>query len=163
LWAFRIGLLASFVIHVWTTVLLVLENRRARGVSYAVTRRQTATWASRTMIWGGLALGAFVVYHLLHFTTGHVHHGQFERYGHADVYSRVVASFQEPGIVIAYLAAMVFLFFHLVHGIQSLFETLGVTHPGVLACARRGGPVLALVIVLGFASVPIAVWAGIIR
>jgi succinate dehydrogenase / fumarate reductase cytochrome b subunit len=115
------------------------------------------------MIWGGLAVGAFVVYHLLHLTTGQAHPWLIAQYGHENVYGRVVASFQRPGIAIAYLAALFFLFFHLTHGIQSLFETLGVTHPGALTFVRRAGPLFALLIVLGFASVPLAVWAGIIK
>jgi succinate dehydrogenase / fumarate reductase cytochrome b subunit len=163
LWGIRLGLLAVFVIHVWTTVRLVLENRRARGVAYAVRKRQASTLASRTMIYGGIAVALFVVYHLLHLTTGHAHPALMERHGHEDVYARVVSSFQVPAITLIYLGALSFLFLHLTHGIQSVFETLGVTHPGTLAFVRRGSVVFALILILGFASVPLGVWAGLIR
>jgi succinate dehydrogenase / fumarate reductase cytochrome b subunit len=163
LWIFRIGLLVAAVLHAITTVKLTLENRAARGERYAVKKNQASTLASRTMIWGGLLLLAFIVYHLLHFTVGAVHPGQFARYGAHDVYSRVVESFQNPVISLVYLAGLVFLFVHLVHGIRSVPETLGLTHPRYLQWARQGGPVVALIIAGGFASVPLAVWFGILK
>lgn len=163
LWAFRIGILAAAVLHVVTTIKLTLENRAARGERYAVKKNQASTLASRTMIWGGLFLLAFIVYHLLHFTLGVAHPEQVARYGIHDVYSRVVESFRNPAITIAYLLAMMFLFIHLVHGLRSIPETLGLEHPRWLALARRGGPILAFIIAGGFASVPLAVWSGILK
>ena len=160
LWALRLVLLTAAVLHILTTIKLTLDNRAAKGSRYAVTRRRSATLASRTMIYGGLLLAAFIVYHILHFTTGSVHRGLFE---HGMVYDNVVRSFRNPLIVGAYLLAQAFLFLHLTHGIASLAETLGVRHPRYLALFRRGGPILALVFLVGFTSVPVAVLLGVIR
>jgi len=163
LWTIRLALLLAAVLHVWTTIRLTLANRRARQVSYAMKKSQAATLSSRTMIWGGLLLFAFIVLHILHFTTGQVLPSQMERFGHEDVYARVVASFQNPVIALLYAAIMIVLFFHLRHGITSGLETLGVTNPRCLAMARKGGPALAALIVLGFLAVPVLLWLGVVR
>jgi succinate dehydrogenase / fumarate reductase cytochrome b subunit len=161
LWALRVVLLTAVVLHAVTVIQLYFENRAARGSTrYAVQKRQRSTLASRTMIVGGIVLAGFVVYHILHFTTGTVHAGLFE-YGR--VYDNVARSFQNPFIVGAYLVAQAFLFLHLRHGILSLAETLGVSHPRYLTLFRRGGPLIALLLVLGFSSVPLAVFFGIVH
>ena len=68
LWVVRIFLLACFGLHILTTIQLAIENRAARPERYAVTKRQQASWAGRTMVWSGLIVLCFVVFHLLHFT-----------------------------------------------------------------------------------------------
>lgn len=163
LWGIRLTLLAAAVLHVVTTIRLALENRRARTHGYAMRRHQTATWASRTMIWGGLLVLAFIVYHLLHFTTGTAHAALFRRYGAEDVYGRVVASFHNPFITAVYLGAMGVILAHLWHGAKSAPETLGLTHPRAVVWVRRGAPLFALVLVLAFVAVPVAVWLGIVE
>ncbi len=160
LWTVRLVLLVTVVLHIVTTISLTRRNREARGTGYAVTRHKRASLASRTMIWGGMLLAVFIVYHILHFTAGAVHRGFFV---HGDVYSNVVRSFQNPFIAGAYLLAMVFVFLHLQHGIASLAETLGVSHPRYVALLRKGGPALAFLIVLGFSSIPIGVLIGLIQ
>ena len=82
--------------------------------------------------------------------------------GHANVYGRVVESFQNPLIAGAYIVAMILLFFHLQHGIKSSAETLGITHPRYLTLFRRGGPIIALIIVAGLMAIPVAVWTGLV-
>jgi len=159
LWGVRLVLLAAALLHVVTTVLLALQNRAARGTPYGVKKHQAAGIASRTMIYGGLLLAAFIVYHILHFTAGSVHRSLFE---HGDVFSNVVRSFRNPFIAGAYLLAQVFLFLHLKHGIKSLAETLGVSHPRYVALFRRGGPALALLLAIAFSSVPLAVLLGLV-
>jgi succinate dehydrogenase / fumarate reductase cytochrome b subunit len=163
LWAIRLGLLVIAALHVWTTIRLTLANRRARGTAYAVKRSQAATLSSRTMIWGGLLLLAFIVLHILHFTTGHVFPSQMTQFGHEDVFSRVVVSFQNPVVALLYAAAMIVIFFHLRHGISSGVETLGVTNPRYLELFRKGGPLLAALVVLGFLAVPVLLWLGVVR
>ena len=68
LWPARIGLLAFVIIHIWTSIALTLENRAARATRYEVKEVVAASLASRTMIWTGLLVAAYVVYHLLQFT-----------------------------------------------------------------------------------------------
>ena len=159
LWAIRIGLLAIVVIHVITVIKLDLENRKARPDRYAVRRYEKANAFSRTMLWGGLAVLAYIVYHILHLTAGVAHPGLFE---HGMVYDNVIRSFQDPLIAGVYVLAGIFLYFHLYHGTVSLFQTLGVSHPRHIATLEKVGHGLAAIIVLGFVSVPIGVLLGVV-
>jgi succinate dehydrogenase / fumarate reductase cytochrome b subunit len=154
LWTIRLVLLAAVILHVWTTIQLWLENRAARPEGYSNKQSVQSTLYSRTMIYGGLALFTYLVYHILHFTVGAVHKGLLE---HGDVYGNVVRSFRVPAISVVYIVAQVFLYMHLRHGFQSLFRTLGVSHPRYVAMLERLGLVVALVITLGFIAVPLAV------
>jgi len=163
LWAFRLGLLGLIVLHVLTTLTLYFQNRAARGTSYAVKKNQASTLSSRTMVWGGVLIGAFVVYHILHLTVGTAHHDQVTQFGHHDVYSRVVYSFQHPIIALMYIAAMIVIFFHLKHAITSSAQTLGVNNPRYLSLFEKGGPVVAALLVIGFLAVPVSIWLGLVE
>jgi succinate dehydrogenase / fumarate reductase, cytochrome b subunit len=160
LWAFRLVLLAAVVLHTITILQLWSDNRAARGGKYLVTKRRAATVSSRTMIWGGLLIAAFIVFHILHFTTGTILSGNYE---HGMVYANVVKSFQNPLVAGLYLVAMVVIFFHIKHGIVSGFQTLGTSHPRYLAFVEKAGPVLAFLITAGFALTPIFVLAGLVK
>lgn len=169
LWAFRLGLLAFVVIHVVLTIQLRRENRLARPSRYAVSATVEASAASKVMLYGGIAIFLYVVYHILHLTVRSVHPelvgNTYTTGGHAhvDVYRNVVESFQSPIISGVYILAQVALFFHLQHGILSAARTLGVSHPRYVRWARNGGRALSAIIVLGFLAVPIGVLAGWIR
>ncbi len=154
LWAMRLGLLTALVLHVVTVIKLRGENRRARPQNYAVQRYQSANAFSRFMMWGGIALLAYVVYHILHLTMGVAHPDLFEPH---HVYDNVIHSFQKPLIAGVYVLATVALYFHLYHGVVSAFQTLGVSHPRHLQNVRVLGHALAVVIVVGFVSVPVGV------
>ncbi len=160
LWIIRLVLLATVVLHVITVIQLSLENNRARNVKYAVKKHQAATVSSRTMLWGGFIVAAFIVFHILHFTTGTIYSAHYE---HLKPYHNVITSFQNPIFAGLYILAMVVIFFHLNHGIKSGFETLGVTHPRYVNLVRLGGPILALLIAAGFLLVPLAVLAGWVK
>jgi succinate dehydrogenase / fumarate reductase cytochrome b subunit len=159
LWIVRLGLLAALAVHVHAAVTLTLLNRRARPKSYVKTTPQASTYASRTMIWGGAVIALFVVYHLLHFTTGDVH-PDFEP---GAVYHNVVTGFLNPWVSAFYVAAQIALGLHLYHGLWSLFQTLGWNGPRVNVFRRRMAAVLAVVICAGNVSFPIAVLAGAVR
>lgn len=156
LWMARLGLLAAATAHIFFTVSLTRQNRAARPVSYA-NKKTSSTLQSRTMIYGGLFLFFYIIYHLMHFTLGAVHKDLF--HGH-DVYRSVVDSFQQPMICVVYILAMVFLFMHLLHGVQSLFQTLGLTNPSHVKLAKQLGLIISLVICGGFTSIVIGVWMG---
>ncbi len=159
LWVARLGLLAAVVAHIVFTVQLTIQNRAARPVGYA-NKKTYSTLQSRTMIYGGFFLFFYVIYHLAHFTIGNAHPDLF--HGH-DVYSTVVDSFQVTWISIVYIVAMLFLFMHLLHGIQSLFQTLGMTNPVHVAVAKKIGLGLSIIICGGFISIPVGVWMGWIQ
>ncbi|MFN3412642.1 MAG: succinate dehydrogenase cytochrome b subunit [Thermoanaerobaculum sp.] len=159
LWTVRLILLASVVLHIVAAVHVTLQNWRSRPQKYAVTAYQEADIASRTMIWGGLVVAAFVVYHLLHLTLGTAH-GDFKP---GDVYHNVVSGFQVPLVSLFYILANIFLALHLYHGMWSWFQTLGFSHPKYNRARRVFATVYALVIAVGNISIPVSVLAGWVK
>lgn len=165
LWVARAGLLAAVLVHIFSAVRLTNLNQAARPDRYAVKKPVASTYASRTMMMGGLILLAFIVYHLAHFTFGVTNPDQFrvhDAQGRHDVYRMVVMGFQNPIVAGAYVLAMVPLALHLSHGASSLFQSLGIAHPKYDGILRGIGPFLSTVIFVGNVSMPIAVLAGIV-
>lgn len=167
LWIARIGLLAAFVLHIVTGIRLARGNRTARPVAYAVEDTRAATFASRSMLFSGLSLLVFVVYHLLHFTFGVTNPEHFARMraahqGH-DVHAMVTASFAVPWIAIVYAAFQIVLFLHLSHGVQSLAQTLGIHHGRWTPWIRSLSVVLAALIAGGNALLALSVLTGIVK
>ncbi len=160
LWAVRIVLLVAVLLHIAAAIWLTRTSRAARSVSYARREPQNATLASRTMRWGGLALALFVIYHILHFTTGTLHRAPFRE---GDVYANVVSAFRLWWVSAIYIVAMVFLGLHLYHGIWSSGKTLGVQRATGHPFRRRVATVVAVAVWIGFTSIPVAVLAGLIR
>jgi succinate dehydrogenase / fumarate reductase cytochrome b subunit len=158
LWAARVVLLGSVVLHVRAALQLHALKAAARPVAYAKKAHRAATPASRFMIWSGYALGAFIVYHLLHFTTGTLHPSYIE----GSVFHNVTSAFKSPVVAGVYLVSMGFLFMHLQHGLFSLTQSLGLSHPRYSALARRVAYVIAALVAAGLAVVPIAVLAGVV-
>ncbi len=166
LWTARLGLIVVFLLHIVTGVRLKLENRAARPLPYVRTHTLEASLASRTMVWTGLLVLAYVIYHLLHFTLGVVQPDAAAARtpsGERDVYTMVVTGFSVPAVALSYLVAVALLGFHLWHGIASFFQTMGWNHPRWTPCFRFLGKALALVIFLGFAAVPAAVLTGLLQ
>lgn len=159
LWTARLGLLAAAVTHIIFTIQLTRRNRAARPITYD-NKKTYSTLQSRTMFWGGLFMMFYIVYHLMHFTIGNAHPEMF--HGH-DVYQTVLDSFQVPAIAIVYILAMLTLFMHLLHGVQSLFQTLGMTNPVHVRAIKCAGLGLAVLICGGFISIPVGVWMGWIQ
>lgn len=163
IWIARLGLIAMFGLHIRAGIILSARNRASKGIRNAKFEPRASSLASRTMIYSGLLIVAYVLYHLAHFTWGAVH-SEFYSYvddmGRHDVYRMVVESFRQPSIVVAYVVAMVVTGLHLNHAIASAFQTLGVSHPRYTPLIRMIGPILGAALALGFMSVPLAVLAG---
>src|SRR5262245_6069628 len=159
LWIARAVLLLSVILHIWAAASLTMQARRARPVGYRQWKASESTFASRTMRWSGVIVALFVVYHLLHFTTGTLHPDFVE----GDVYHNFIRGFQSVPASAVYIVAMIVLCLHLRHGFWSLFQTLGVSHPRWMALIRTVGTLLALVILIGNLSFPIAVLMGWLR
>lgn len=159
LWTVRLVLLAAVLLHILAAVQVTLQDWRSRPRKYAVSAYQEADLASRTMIWGGLVVAAFVVYHLLHLTLGSAH----PDFRHGDVYHNVVAGFQVPLVSAFYILANLFLALHLYHGMWSWFQTLGFSHPKYNRARRVFATVYALIIALGNISIPLSVLAGWVK
>ena len=159
LWIARFTLLAAVALHVWAATVLTIENRSARPVQYRMRRTVESTYASRTMMWSGPILALFVIYHILHFTTGTVH-GSFKD---GDVYHNVVAGFRVVPVSIFYIVAMLALGLHLYHGVWSMLQTLGLSHPRWNRLRFGFSTLMTLVVVIGNISIPVAVMTGLVR
>lgn len=161
LWLERLVMLALAAIHIFFGITLTLENWQSRSTGYVRRTYQRSTIFSRTMIYSGLVILAFLVYHLFHFTFRLTHpeiSHLVDSAGRHDVYTMVVGSLQSFFVVVVYVIGLGALFFHLSHGIQSLFQTMGWNTDRTLSAIVRGGRVAAVVIGLGFVAVPLAVF-----
>jgi len=163
LWALRIAVIVAFVVHIVTSVQLALENRAARPVKYADKKSVAATFASRTMLWGGLVVVTFLLYHLAHFTWGITNPNDFalhDEKGRHDVYAMVILGFSNIYVSAFYILAQICLAFHLSHGIGSAAQTFGLTTCKAGRALRTGGLVFAVVLCLGYVSIPLSVLMG---
>jgi succinate dehydrogenase / fumarate reductase cytochrome b subunit len=161
LWSIRVVLTVAFVVHVYLAIDLSRRNRRARQVRYVRPGRVQAGVPAVTMRWGGLALALFVVFHLANFTWGWIHPGY--RFVRGAVYSNVVGNFDQWWLVLIYVAAMVALALHIYHGTWSIFQTFGANSRRFDHLIRRGAGALAVVMFVGFVSVPVGVLVGAIQ
>ncbi|EYR65260.1 succinate dehydrogenase [Actinotalea ferrariae CF5-4] len=159
LWVMRIGLVVALVVHVWAAVSLWRRANHARSTRYVKFRPVQATWSSRTMRWGGVALLLFVIFHLLQFTTMTIQvGGSFD-----SPYDRVVAAFSTWYILAIYVLSMLALGMHLRHGIWSAVQTLGWSTRRREPAIKRTALVIALIIVVGFLVPPIAIFLGVLE
>lgn len=165
LWLIRGGLLAVFAIHICAALCLARKNRAARPQAYACKDTVQASFASRTMVYSGLLILFFVLYHLSHFTLHWVgsEYGHYQdELGRHDAYRMVVEGFSNPVTSALYIAAMLVLGLHLSHAVGNLWQSLGINHPNINHCLRKGLPWLGWLIVGGFIFVPVAVLTGIV-
>lgn len=158
-WATRVVLLVAVVLHVVAAVQLTRRNRAARPERYAVAAPQVSTLAARTLRWGGFVLLAFLVYHLLDLTIGSAN----PEFRQGEVYHNLVTSLSRRPIALFYLVAMAALGLHLFHGLWSSVRSMGLAPASVSPLKRRMALVLAVVVTVGFAVVPVAVLLGWVR
>jgi succinate dehydrogenase / fumarate reductase cytochrome b subunit len=158
LWGMRSVLFVVVVLHITAAVQLVRQESSSRPVGYVKQVPQASTFASRTIRWGGVLLAVFIVYHLLHFTTGTLH----PSFSHSDVYGNMLSAFSIPWVAAIYLVAVAALGLHLYHGIWSMFQTLGISHPSMTAFRRRLAIGIAAIVYLGFTAIPVAILFGLL-
>ncbi len=159
LWIQRSVLVAAVVLHVGAAYQLARQSRMARPTRYEHPTTVAATYASRTMRWGGVIIALFVVYHLLNLSTGTVH----PDFHQGRVYANVVADFKVWYVSVAYAAAILALGLHVDHGLWSALQTLGASNGRRERRLRRGSRLVAGTIVVGYLSVPAAVIVGVVR
>jgi succinate dehydrogenase / fumarate reductase cytochrome b subunit len=167
LWAVRLFLLASVIAHIYVSIQLAIENRRARPEAYIQREYVKATFASRHMVLSGLIVLAFIIYHLAHFTV-RVTDRRFallkmDPLGHYDVYSMMVYAFQNYYVSAFYVLALFLLTLHLSHGSSSFFQSLGLNDKKLTPRFALGGRIFAWVLFLGYTSIPVAILLGIIK
>ena len=161
LWAARAGLLAALALHVHAAWSTSAQSRAARRQRYRRREPVQMSYAERTMRYGGVIIFLFVLYHLAHLTWGwRAVHPDFV---HGDPYHNFVAGFSVWWVALIYLAAQVFLGFHLYHGLWSMFQSIGWVPRARSDWRRAFATTFALVVVLGNVSFPLAVLGGLVR
>jgi succinate dehydrogenase / fumarate reductase cytochrome b subunit len=163
-WPVRAGLVGLVTVHVITAVTLVAKNRAARPEAYAVYRPVVSSAAGRSMALTGLVVLAFLIFHILHFTLGEVqpeyfHH--FDSKGRWNAYGMFVHGFTNPAIYGSYFVGIALLAMHLGHGASAWFQSLGLRHPKYPT--DKLGPIVAVVLFVGYMIPPTAVLVGVIR
>jgi len=162
-WIARISLLTCLVLHVAATISLVRANRAAKGKNYEKSETSVASGSSRIMIWSGLTILAFVIFHILHYTTRSTSDRLKELGDAGNAYQMVIEGFLCIPVSIFYVIAITLLCSHLSHGVASIFQTLGLRTRGnasLINCFAKGYTAL---IWIGFISIPVAVLTGIIK
>ncbi len=167
-WAYRLVMVGLLSLHVFFGVQLTLENSGARPRAYAVRKSLSATFAGKSMIWTGIIIGVFLIYHLLQFTfqvtDPEIAAGShLDPLGRPDVFHMVVFSFRKTVISSIYIVALLALAFHLAHGIQSFFQTLGLNSETTFRGIIKSGKLAAFIILLGYISIPIIIFIGILK
>ena len=162
LWSVRALLFAAVVLHITAATQLWLQNRAARPIGYAKKDDVPASYAARTMRWSGVIVGAFVIFHVLHLTVGTVAPLREVGPNQPDVRYNVISGFQNPAISGFYILAMILLCMHLYHGLWSMFQSVGISHPRYTPAIKKGAAVIAILIAIGNCSIPIAVLTGLL-
>lgn len=165
-WVFRLVMLAAFAIHIIFGIQLTLENKAATPEKNVQVKRLKTSFGAETMVVSGLVLLAFVIYHLLHFTvrvTNPEIYVPLGDSGMVDVFFMVVKGFSSALPVLIYLIGMGFLFLHVGHGFQSLFQTIGLSNDKSLPAMTFISKIVAVVLLLGYISIPLLIVSGCIK
>lgn len=165
-WLTRVIMISALLIHIYFGVMLTIENRKARAIPYRIKKNLRSTFASRNMIWTGLFIVLYIIYHLLNFSFPLINRELFaarnlDALGQPDIYNMVIRNFQEIGISITYTIAIIAIALHLYHGIQSLFQTVGLNTENTIPVIIKAGRITSLILMLGFLSIPVAIFTGI--
>ena len=169
LWVARIGLLVIVLLHIWSAVKLSAENKAARPVGYGNNKPFGSTYASRTMLMSGLIIAAFIIYHLLHFTIQAPVNGSGTNFvelhdekGRHDVYRMMILGFRVWYVSLFYIIGMILLSLHLSHGVSAMFQSLGLRNRGWQPFIKGFARFIAIVLLVGYCSIPIAVLTGLV-
>jgi succinate dehydrogenase / fumarate reductase cytochrome b subunit len=167
LWLIRIFLLVTVIVHIYVTIRLAIDNRRARPEAYIDKEHVKATFASRHMVMSGLIVLAFIIYHIAHFTV-RVTDPRFallkaDPLNHYDVYSMMVYGFQNYFVSAFYVLGLWLLALHLSHGSSSFFQSLGLNNKTLTPRLAFGGRVFAWLLFIGYTSIPVAVLLGLVK
>ncbi|MFH2049324.1 MAG: succinate dehydrogenase cytochrome b subunit [bacterium] len=161
----RAILLVIGVLHIYSGLLLYFHNKASRPVDYKFNNTIQASLASRTMVWSGLGIFFFVIYHLLHFTfivTNPQYADLHDNLGRHDVYSMIVLGFQNYLISGVYIIAIFFLAYHLSHAVSSLFQSMGWNKNELEHKLKLIAYLYAILVFIGYVSIPVAIMTGCI-
>jgi succinate dehydrogenase / fumarate reductase cytochrome b subunit len=163
LWVMRIGLIAAAAVHIWSAVVLTRRALAARPVRYASKKpaKGESRHAVATMRWGAVVVFLFLIWHLLDLTFRTVNPVKEV----PDAYGAVIATFSPERwpVTVFYLLALAALFFHLRHGIWSAVQTIAGPNTKWRKRTQAIGLAVALLVVVGFAIVPISVTFELVK
>lgn len=168
-WIARIVLLTCLVLHVTATICLVRQNKASKGTNYEKVETNVASASSRIMIWSGLTILAFIIFHLLHYTVrvdsqlAEIADTPDAFGNNNNAYQMVIVGFKTWYVSLFYIIAISLLCSHLSHGVASIFQTLGLRTRGNAALIKAFAKGYTAIIWIGFVSIPIAVLAGFIK
>jgi succinate dehydrogenase cytochrome b subunit len=174
LWPVRVILGVLVLLHIWSASALTVENRAARPIGYDVNKPFGSTLASRTMYVGGSIVLLFIVYHLLHFTAQvryiNLTHTNFSTFMEPmpgrvpnerhDIFKMMVVGFSNGWVSAIYIIGLAMLCLHLSHGASSMFQSLGWKSEAYRGFLDRAAQVIAVLIFLGYVSIPVAILCG---
>lgn len=168
-WLIRAGelvLFAGLIIHVVQALVLTLENKKARPVGYAqINGAANSSWYSRSMGLLGTLLLIFLIIHLAHFWVKSRFTGLpgEDANGNENLYAVMQTTFTQLWVVILYCLSMISLAYHLMHGFQSAFQTLGLNHKKYTPLIKKTGLAFSIIIPVIFALMPLTMHFGIIK
>ncbi len=167
-WGGRIVLILAFVFHIWYGTVLKLDNYSAKPTPYAVVHYNRATFYGRYQIWTGVIIAAFLIYHLLQFTFQVTNPGiaadtHMDSLGRPDIFSMVVQSFRNIGISGIYVISLVALGLHLLHGVQSSFQTWGLNNERTLPVIEKTGAIASVILFLWYVAIPGVILIGLLK
>ena len=167
-WIFRLVMLVLFVVHITFGIQLTMENSSASPEAYGIKARLKTTFSAETMIYTGLIILVFLLYHLLHFTVQVVHTDAVATLqplvnGRPNVFAMVGNSFTSAFVSIAYIIAMAALLLHLSHGLQSFVQTLGFNNGPSQDKVAAIGKLVAIFYGLAYIAIPLAFLFHIVK
>jgi succinate dehydrogenase / fumarate reductase cytochrome b subunit len=166
LWPARIGLLVVAILHIVSALQLARANRAARPVRYEEYDPTAASLGAQTILFSGLIILAFIIYHLLHFTVGLTHPELLQLRdpeGRHDVYRMMIVGFSNIGVAVFYIISMGLLLLHLSHGVSSMFQSLGLRRKALVRGVNLFARTAALLLFIGNSAIVIAVLLGYIK
>lgn len=157
----EIGLMAGFLVHIVQGLVLEFQNRSKRKKGYAVAMgNKGSTWYSRSMGLLGTLILIFLIIHLLHFWIPNRSNQGWVLGEEINLYERMKRAFQNELIVIIYILGCFSLAWHLLHGFQSAFRTIGVSNKRYLALLNGIGIGFSVIVPLAFAMMPVSFYLG---
>ena len=159
LWGVRALLVVSIVAHIVASIQLARLKNAARPVNYVKKEAVASSYASRTMMWSGPIIALFVIFHILDLTTGTAGAPQFQE---LRAYENLVYSFRRIPVAAFYIIAMLLLCMHLYHGLWSMFQSVGISHPRYTPIIKRAAAWVAILMAVGFISIPVSVLTGLV-
>lgn len=158
LWCARIVLLSAFIIHIYLSIRLNAKNKAAKPIQYSVSAALQTSYASKTMLMGGLSILGFIIFHLIHLTWRLV----FTEISDLDIYSFTVLSFQNVLVSGFYILAQIFLALHISHGFSSAAQTLSLTRWHAI-WLRKFGYFFAVLLMISYISIPVSILLGLVN